>query len=220
MEMNKYQKRALKEFVFNNVELIRNKEYIQIYDLLQDIDNDSPNSSCNIINCFTEMMFKIGENPFENVKEIYYGAGKELSIINLIIPDSVTIIGEGAFMGCEKLKKIKFSKNLKTIMYAAFGYCRSLQHLDIPNSVMYIEESAFANCTNLKSIRLGANIEKLDMNIFYNCPNLKDIYYNGNMADWMQVSNWTLGIPEECILHCIEGNYSWNSKNQNWETKE
>lgn len=220
MEMNKYQKRALKEFVSDNVELIRNKEYIQTYDLLQDIDNDSPNSSCNIINCFTEMMFKIGENPFEGVKEIYYGAGKDLSITNLTIPDSVTIIGDNAFESCKSLKNVKFSKNLKIIGYAAFRHCSSLQYLNIPDSVMYIEEVAFSNCTDLKSIKLGANIEKLDINIFYNCPNLKDIYYNGNIDDWMQVSNWALGIPEECILHCIEGNYSWNSENQNWKTKE
>ena len=220
MVMNDYQKKALKEFISNNVRLIKDKKYTQIYDLLQDIDNNASNSSCDIINCFTEMMFKIGENPFEGMEEIYYDAGRDLSITNLIIPDSVIIIGDNAFENCKLLKNVKFSKNLESIGYKAFGDCNKLQHLNIPNSVTYIEESAFTNCINLKSIKLGTNIEKLEMDIFYNCKNLKNIHYSGNIDNWMQLDNWMpddLGMPEECILHCIEGDYIWNGKNQGWK---
>lgn len=222
MGMNDYQRKILRKFVSDNFKLIKDKKYTQIYNLLQLTDNETLDSSYDIINCFTEMMFKIGENPFEGVKEIYYGAGMGLSIEEIIIPDSVIIIGDNAFENCKLLKSVKFSKNLESIGYRAFGYCNKLQYLDIPDSVTYIKEDAFIGCSNLKSIKLGTNIEELETGIFYDCENLKDLYYGGTIDDWMQLDNcWpdSLDMPETCILHCTDGDYIWDDKKQGWVKK-
>ena len=219
MYMNEYQKSELRKFISKNIQLVRYKNFYKLYSKLKKIDEEFEISSSWITQCFTEMMFKIGENPFEGILAIPPRAAINSSIKNLIIPDSVEIIDDNAFQNCELLENVKFSKNLKIICFRAFAECTSLTHLDIPDSVIYIKEDAFIGCSNLKSIKLGTNIEKLETGIFYDCENLKDIYYGGTMDDWMQLDNcWTdsLDMPETCTLHCNNGDYIWDNKKQGW----
>ena len=110
--MNNIQKTKLTKFVNENKDLIRSKNYTKIYEALQIIDNNEYNLDNQIIYCFTEMMFKIGENPFEGMEEIYYQAGKGLSIKKLVIPDSVSAIGDEAFRDCKNLETVKMSDSV------------------------------------------------------------------------------------------------------------
>ena len=124
--MNNIQKTKLTKFVNENKDLIRSKNYTKIYDILQTIDNNENSLDNQIIYCFTEMMFKIGENPFKEMEEIYYQAGKGLSIVELTIPNSVKAIGDEAFMDCTKLKTVKMSDSVTEIGDMAFKNCSKL----------------------------------------------------------------------------------------------
>ena len=207
MEMNGYQKRILKEFISNNIKLIRNKKYTQIYNLLQEIDDNNGRTTDRwITQCFTEMMFKIGENPFEGIKEIDYSAGIDLSITELTIPNSVKVIGDEAFMNCTKLKTVKMS-----------------------DSVTEICDKAFQNCYNLKNITISENLEGFGVKVFDGCLNLENIYYNGTIEKWKYIKNsnaYSLGTHSgyyrsisNYILHCIDGDYYWKIKQEHrgWE---
>lgn len=70
-----------------------------------------------------------------------------LGCTKLIIPDSVTDIGEGAFADDPFLEEIVFDKNsqLKYIGKWSFEECRSLRTLNIPASVETIDYGAFLN---------------------------------------------------------------------------
>ena len=66
--------------------------------------------------------------------------------INYTIPNSVTIIGKGAFGGCNSLTSINIPNSVTMIEKGAFGWCDSLTSINIPNSVTTIGDGAFDGC--------------------------------------------------------------------------
>ncbi|MCD8219951.1 MAG: leucine-rich repeat protein [Ruminococcus sp.] len=85
------------------------------------------------------------------------------SIISLVMPNTVTVIDDYAFMGCEALTDVTFSENLTTISFAAFSNCTSLSEVTLPQSVTSLEFSAFSKCTALTAVMiLNADCEIYD----------------------------------------------------------
>ena len=68
------------------------------------------------------------------------------SLSNLIIPDSVTRIGNGAFIGCHSLTNIVIPDSVTSIGAWAFQYCTSLRSVVLPSSVTSIGNEAFEGC--------------------------------------------------------------------------
>lgn len=73
-------------------------------------------------------------------------------IKKIIIPDSVTSIGDYAFDNCVYLTDITLPKNLKEIGFEAFKNCNNLKEIEIPESVVAIGENAFEGCDEIKII--------------------------------------------------------------------
>lgn len=65
--------------------------------------------------------------------------------MEIYIPDSVSIIDDGAFDNCISLKKIHLSNILAGISPYTFFNCVNLMHIDIPDSVTTIGDYAFGN---------------------------------------------------------------------------
>ena len=65
-------------------------------------------------------------------------------LTQIVIPDSVTYIGAGAFENCKNLESVKLSKNTKHIDISAFADT-AITSIEIPNSINYIEAKAFRN---------------------------------------------------------------------------
>ena len=65
---------------------------------------------------------------------------------HVIIGDSVTIIGDGAFNCCSFLTSVTIPNSVTTIGEAAFRYCSRLTSVTIPNSVTTIGRRAFNLC--------------------------------------------------------------------------
>lgn len=75
---------------------------------------------------------------------------------NTVIPNSVTNIGEAAFLGCSSLTNITIPNNVTTIDERAFYGCSSLTSITIPNNVTKIGDSAFDCCDSLTRIDVKA----------------------------------------------------------------
>ena len=84
-------------------------------------------------------------------------SGAYESLKNVVLGDSITIIGSEAFAGC---------KNLKTI--------------DIPLGVKIIGQDAFYGCSGLKTMTIPYGVEKVGYNTFGACDGIETLYWNSN----------------------------------------
>ena len=120
------------------------------------------------------------------------------------IPDSVTEIYYGAFVGCEKLKYISLPANLTDIGNYAFIDCSNLSAVTIPDKVKDIGQSAFSGCnqlivqeggvhyvdtwvvdcdTSVTDVVLRDNTQGIAFKAFTNCHNLTTISIPDGVSD-------------------------------------
>ena len=78
---------------------------------------------------------------------------------SIIIPDSVTVIGERAFANNPKIKEIVLSEGLLEIGSCAFTGCESLKSIVIPNSVQSIQTDSFDRSSVVFIVTPGSYIE-------------------------------------------------------------
>ena len=85
---------------------------------------------------------------------------------NITIPSSVTSIGNYAFDNCGGLDSIIIPNSVKTIGYYAFSHCTGISKLEIPNSVTSIGAEAFSYCSNLTNVSLGSGVMSIGSGAF------------------------------------------------------
>lgn len=97
------------------------------------------------------------------------------SLTSVTIPDGVTTIGNCTFSDCSGLTSLTISDGVTTIGYNAFPGCNSLTSVTIPDSVTEIGSFAFSGCSSLTSITIGNNVTEIRQNTFTSCSNLTSV---------------------------------------------
>ena len=97
------------------------------------------------------------------------------SLTDIVIPDSVTNIGDYAFWNCRSLTNIVIPNSVTSIGDNAFEYCFSLSNLIIPDGVTSIGDGAFVGCTSLSSVVIPDSVSCIGNNAFWGCESLTDI---------------------------------------------
>ncbi len=99
------------------------------------------------------------------------------SLTSIILPSTITSIGDNAFNYCQKLKYVNFEDltNLTTIGYNAFYDCYSLSSANFA-SVTSIEGYAFYDCYRLTSVVLPSNLSSVGDSAFQSCYSLAEVY--------------------------------------------
>lgn len=145
---------------------------------------------------------KIFENRIHKVSYVSH-LFHENSIINeIILPETITSIGDYAFASCKSLKKVKLPSSILNIEYKSFYCCEELSELTIPNSVVKIGEEAFSGCKRLLSLKIPSNVHTLGRKIFQDCPTIVSIdSSNKNFSINNDVLyNKDLTILKECLI--------------------
>lgn len=104
------------------------------------------------------------------------------TVRNVVVPDTVTTIGEGAFESCKNLESIVLSKRLQEIYRGAFHNCTKLKSIVLPNTIKKIGISAFEGCHSLSSVTLGTGLREIGIWAFNDCPSLKSITIPANVT--------------------------------------
>lgn len=79
-------------------------------------------------------------------------------LTQIIIPSSVTSIGDSAFSGHGNLTQIIIPNSVESIGNNAFFHCENLGEITIPSSVTYIGNGVFDYCHKLKEIRMSESL--------------------------------------------------------------
>ncbi len=97
-------------------------------------------------------------------------------LTSVIIPNSVTSIGQWAFSKCSGLTSVTIPNSVTSIGNYAFQYCSGLTSVTIPNSVISIGENAFSGCSGLKSVTIPNSVTSIGSYAFAKCSELTDVY--------------------------------------------
>ena len=106
----------------------------------------------------------------------FYGCS---NLIGMTIPDTVTEIGEKAFMDNVRMSAVIFGERsqLRTIGARAFAGLGKLRSITLPSSLEVIYPYAFVNCFNLSTVTFSGNshLHTIGNFTFQKCTNLKTI---------------------------------------------
>ena len=94
------------------------------------------------------------------------------SLSNIVIPASVTRIGDSVFSSCSSLSSIVISDGITSIGDLAFADCWSLSNIVIPASVTSIGDRAFRGCRSLSNIVIPASVTSIGQGAFSCCRSL------------------------------------------------
>ena len=100
------------------------------------------------------------------------------NLSSIIVPDSVNNIGKYAFYNCRGLASITIPEGVPSIGDYTFYYCTSLASVNIPDSVTSIGEGAFYGCIELVSVTIPENLKSIGGKAFYSCLGLEELYWN------------------------------------------
>ena len=130
---------------------------------------------------------EISEKAFDT--ETY---GTANYIASVIIPDSVTSIGDWAFIGCSSLKEVVIGNGVTSIGNSAFYNCDSLTEVVIPDSVTSIEDSAFRSCDGLTEVVIPDSVTSIGAWAFEDCSSLTSVVIGNGVTS---IGN---GVFEDC----------------------
>ena len=94
---------------------------------------------------------------------------------DIVMPQSVTMIGDGVFSNCTELASVELPDGLKFIGEYAFAWCSSLKSIVIPEGALQIGRWAFYYCTGLESVKLPQGLKSTPYKGFMGCGNLKRV---------------------------------------------
>lgn len=140
-------------------------------------------------------------NPLYYAQHLYLN-GEEIK--DLVIPNSVTNIGNSTFAGCSGLTSLTIPNSVTSIGNDAFSVCSGLSSLTIPNSVTSIGDYAFSDCSGLTSVTIPSSVTNIGELAFWDCNGLKSVTSQATIppiANDYTFSNYSipLFVPDEAL---------------------
>jgi hypothetical protein len=127
----------------------------------------------------------VPDNAFEDRKDVVsatvpdritsIGAGAFLGcswLVEVTLPASITSIGAGAFLGCVRLLKVTLPPSVVSIGDCAFQQCLRLTEIVLPPSVGALGKRVFCGCSKLTTVVVPDSVTEIGDSAFYGCSEL------------------------------------------------
>ena len=101
----------------------------------------------------------------------------------LMLPEGVERLGEGAFADCEMLHAVTIGEGPVEIPERGFWDCRSLTRLELPVSLEKIGKRAFDGC-DLQDLILPAGVQTIGPEAFFQNRRLRSVTFLGNAPNF------------------------------------
>ena len=157
---------------------------------------------CGIIYMLNKCVGRVRKNKWSDKIEMVIKNGTDAIadsaladnylITSVLLPDSLTVIGAGAFERSQILEKVVFPKSLKYIKDAAFRFCWKLKDIQLPEGLVYIGADAFRKCRSVTELVIPDSVKFIGSNAFYKCINLKKVILPAHLT----------GITSGMFRHC------------------
>ncbi len=119
-------------------------------------------------------------------------AAKAWKLTSVVLPQSLTAIGEDAFGNCPALPEISLPEKVETVGRYAFLNCYALRSAELSASLMSVGREAFENCSSLTEILLPDAVTAVGDSAFVNCTALEKAQLSAGMT----------AIAKECFSGC------------------
>ena len=96
-------------------------------------------------------------------------------IVEVVLPDGITTIGNQAFRNCSKMESINLPQSITSIGASAFSYCSVLKTVTIPGTVQSMGGSAFYSCSGLLTLVIEEGVPALNTYAFFGCTSLTSV---------------------------------------------
>ena len=127
------------------------------------------------------------EQIIGDIPSLQYGFGSNggYDVKGLVIGTSCTSIGTDAFNNCTGLTgSLVIPDSVTTIGNYVFWSCGFTGTLTIGNSVTSIENFAFYDCTGFTSLVIPNSVTSIGYGVFYSCSSITALYTNTPAASW------------------------------------
>ena len=102
-----------------------------------------------------------GANQLQTIGIMAFKDCKGISNV-VEIPESVSVVGNGAFQGCSSMTGVVYKADLDTIYAQTFYDCSSLSSVVLPENLKTIEKFAFGNCTSLERLDIPQSVTDIN----------------------------------------------------------
>lgn len=143
----------------------------------------------------------------------FYGAAGLQKVEEVTFGNSVEIIDEQAFYWTV-IKQLNLPNSLKIIGKGAFMRCKDFTELEIPSSVKIIGTDAFYACTKMRSVTVPATVDSVGGTAFAQCGlqnvtwNVKTKHCGIGIFYCCQITKLTIGSEvEEIPPYFLNNNY-------------
>jgi hypothetical protein len=130
----------------------------------------------------------------------YTGTGTTVSV-----PDTVEVIGKGAFELNSSVEKIILPDSVKEIKPYAFWGCENLKTVVLGKGLEEIGDFAFTNCTGLETMEIPSNVSRIGIQAFAYCNNFEDITIPTEVTD---IDDEAFDGDYLLNIHCETGSYA------------
>ncbi|MCL2062617.1 MAG: leucine-rich repeat protein [Firmicutes bacterium] len=122
---------------------------------------------------FTEVLIP------NTVTVIGAGAFEDSVLENIIVPGTVRAIGNNAFANSQKLAQVILLNGIETVGNGAFRSNSALTQIILPDSIVSLGSEVFARCSALRRVILPRDIEEIPRAAFQFCISLQSIRFPG-----------------------------------------